>query len=71
MRRCRFYPSQGRFRFKAQIPDVGPGASLRIMHGGTELWSHRPESEPPRFVAATVDVDVDVDENRLVARWRS
>ncbi len=62
-------PGRGPFRFKAYVPDVGPGAALRILNdadeGDREVWQRRPEREAPVFTG----VGADQDGENLLLRW--
>ncbi|HSL71382.1 MAG TPA: hypothetical protein VK864_14140 [Longimicrobiales bacterium] len=40
------------FVFKAYVPDVAPGAALRIVSPEKEIWTRHAPARPPRFVRA-------------------
>jgi hypothetical protein len=49
-------PNKPPFRFQAFVPDVAPGAALRIIAEGKEVWSRRAPARPPRFERVTASV---------------
>ncbi|HEY9400847.1 MAG TPA: hypothetical protein VIP76_05045 [Luteimonas sp.] len=60
-------PDAPPFAFRTYVPDVAPGASLRIEGPGEESWSRNAEGQPPRFAEAVARL---VDEQSLALEWR-
>jgi hypothetical protein len=55
------------YLLKAMLPDVAPGAVLRIMEDGEEIWTKRAPEEPPRVL----DLAAAIDRRRQVTlQWQ-
>lgn len=59
-------PDRPPYRFQAFVPDVAPGASLRILAGGKEVWTRRAPAQVPRFVRVAASV---AGGERLALSW--
>ena len=46
------HSDRGPFNFKAHVPNVAPGAKLRIVGPDDQSWERSAPSQPPRFVRA-------------------
>lgn len=55
------------FAFRAYIPNVAPGAALRIEGPGKQTWSREASPQPPRFAHVAVKVNRDQE---LALEWR-
>jgi peptidase M66-like protein len=49
-------PDKPPYRFQAFVPDVAPGAALRILAAEKEVWIRRAPAEGPRFERVTATV---------------
>jgi hypothetical protein len=60
-------PNRLPLRFQAFLPDVAPGAALRIVDAATELWVRKAPAKAVTFFGAKVDV---AGAEGLVLRWQ-
>ncbi len=67
---CGCCDSGGRppFVLKALLPDIAPGAALRVLKDGEEVWRRAAPSAPPRVTELAADI---VASERLAVRWRT
>ena len=56
------------FLLKATLDDVGPGAALRVLKDGKEVWRKQAPRESPRVTAVSAEV---IDTERLAVTWRA
>ena len=51
---------------EARLPDVAPGALLRVIHDGEELWRRKAPPSYPEIVSFDADL---ADRDALAATW--
>jgi hypothetical protein len=60
-------PDAPPFAFRAYVPDVAPGASLRIEGPDKQSWRRDATGHPPRFAEASARL---LDEGSIALEWR-